>query len=674
MAVRMVGVDDADPRLPQGVIDASQGLTAADFAPGDTLGQANAYTDAAVVDVGGFVGAFTTAGAPAASTVPTGSYYFDTTVASPFFSDGTDWVGSGVAPGPTPATGATAGSPGVFTPTGAAIPVTVGQLQLSAIAATPATAWTAGQHVIVGDSSLAHWDGDSWEAGPAPTPLTVAFTAVTGETFAPKIGLTAATTITWRTSAGVTLGTGDEPSFTVPGDGEIEMVVADKEAVEYLNFGFDHTQDAGNVSLPADYDWPPTSLTGVATSMVELPNLRYFMAADTDLVGHLDFAGCSGLEYIECFHAHVETADITGCTGMVRICFETCALSHVDLTPTRLTLADFRAADQTGPPPMVVECVGDLPALYHYCVQGNVGADLVGVSAMPALREWWAWDQSDAALTADELPVSPLLRNVRLEGNPYDATSIGALLTRLADLGYDATPAQAGDSFGGTLLAPDAATPPSGSNGARAFLASRNWSLTLPAAAGDTTSAGIWPAHSQDGTADGWARVGTGPAPAVYNGRLTAAWTGYSRIIRTAAEAGSLANVELVVTADRESFGTDFWGVFVRSDGSGVNGARALINGVTGAARSIGLSDSASAGNSTITTLAAVPAGWTAPGAHTVAITVSAFQVTVALDGTDCYRATPAPAGGIWGGYHFGFCGAPLDHSRTWQTMTIGAP
>lgn len=65
------------------------------------------------------------------------------------------------------ATGATAGTPGTFTPAGGVRPVDLAALQASAVVATPATAWTAGQYVILGDGSFAHWDGDSWESGKA---------------------------------------------------------------------------------------------------------------------------------------------------------------------------------------------------------------------------------------------------------------------------------------------------------------------------------------------------------------------------------------------------------------------------------------------------------------------------------------------------------------------------
>lgn len=66
------------------------------------------------------------------------------------------------------ATGANAGTPGAFTPTGATAPATLTALQGGSVTASPATAWTTGQHVVLGDLSHAHWDLDSWESGDAP--------------------------------------------------------------------------------------------------------------------------------------------------------------------------------------------------------------------------------------------------------------------------------------------------------------------------------------------------------------------------------------------------------------------------------------------------------------------------------------------------------------------------
>jgi hypothetical protein len=63
------------------------------------------------------------------------------------------------------ATGATAGTPGSFTPTGATTPANIAAL--ATVTASPLSAWTTGQHVVLGDASHAHWDSDSWETGDA---------------------------------------------------------------------------------------------------------------------------------------------------------------------------------------------------------------------------------------------------------------------------------------------------------------------------------------------------------------------------------------------------------------------------------------------------------------------------------------------------------------------------
>jgi hypothetical protein len=67
--------------------------------------------------------------------------------------------------GASVATGATAGTPGSFTPDGSVVPANLAAL--ASVIATPTSAWTTGQNVILGDASTAHWDGDSWVSGSA---------------------------------------------------------------------------------------------------------------------------------------------------------------------------------------------------------------------------------------------------------------------------------------------------------------------------------------------------------------------------------------------------------------------------------------------------------------------------------------------------------------------------
>lgn len=70
------------------------------------------------------------------------------------------WSNNGPA-----ATGATAGTPGTWTPAGSEGAASLAKL--SGITASPATAWTVGQYVLLGDGTFAHWVGAAWAGGKA---------------------------------------------------------------------------------------------------------------------------------------------------------------------------------------------------------------------------------------------------------------------------------------------------------------------------------------------------------------------------------------------------------------------------------------------------------------------------------------------------------------------------
>lgn len=69
---------------------------------------------------------------------------------------------------PVPATGATAGTPGVWTPAMSNPPADLVTLQGGAVVASPVTLWTPGQYVMLADRSAAHWDATDWAPGKAP--------------------------------------------------------------------------------------------------------------------------------------------------------------------------------------------------------------------------------------------------------------------------------------------------------------------------------------------------------------------------------------------------------------------------------------------------------------------------------------------------------------------------
>ncbi|GLZ81409.1 hypothetical protein Afil01_62160 [Actinorhabdospora filicis] len=67
----------------------------------------------------------------------------------------------------TEATGATAGTPGSFTPADSLAPANLAEL-IAEVTASPASAWTTGQYVTLADNSRAHWTGTAWATGIAP--------------------------------------------------------------------------------------------------------------------------------------------------------------------------------------------------------------------------------------------------------------------------------------------------------------------------------------------------------------------------------------------------------------------------------------------------------------------------------------------------------------------------
>jgi hypothetical protein len=69
------------------------------------------------------------------------------------------------------ASGATAGTPGTWTPSGANPPASVAALQSSGVTATPTAAWATGEYVQTGTAGppgQAYWDGAAWVVGTAP--------------------------------------------------------------------------------------------------------------------------------------------------------------------------------------------------------------------------------------------------------------------------------------------------------------------------------------------------------------------------------------------------------------------------------------------------------------------------------------------------------------------------
>lgn len=70
-----------------------------------------------------------------------------------------------------PATGATAGTPGTWTPSGSTPPANAAGATSASIVASPSSAWTTGQYVqgsTAGSGGQMYWNGTAWTSGMAP--------------------------------------------------------------------------------------------------------------------------------------------------------------------------------------------------------------------------------------------------------------------------------------------------------------------------------------------------------------------------------------------------------------------------------------------------------------------------------------------------------------------------
>jgi len=90
----------------------------------------------------------------------------DCSMAAPKVSGKWAAAASWAVPGAVVATGATAGIPGSFTPAGATPPANLAAM--TGITASPATVWTVGQHVEMGNGQDVYWNGTAWTAGIKP--------------------------------------------------------------------------------------------------------------------------------------------------------------------------------------------------------------------------------------------------------------------------------------------------------------------------------------------------------------------------------------------------------------------------------------------------------------------------------------------------------------------------
>lgn len=78
------------------------------------------------------------------------------------------------------ATGADAGTPGTWTPTGSEMPWDLAGM--GGVVANPQTPWTSGERMVTGSGDLVTWSGTDWVGGPAPMATKAAATKATAKT------------------------------------------------------------------------------------------------------------------------------------------------------------------------------------------------------------------------------------------------------------------------------------------------------------------------------------------------------------------------------------------------------------------------------------------------------------------------------------------------------------
>ena len=254
-----------------------------------------------------------------------------------------------------------------------------------------------------------NWSG--WSLGWAVTTATPAayvyvnFT-VSGSTFSPEIETTGTMTgtIDWLDPSDTVIATGPTPTLNLgqPASRVIRMRVngADANRVRVVNIGYYYGDDIGYYeTVPASYNHPAQPVTGIA-GLPNLPNLVYFLAARTPLSGFVNFTGLSQLTMIECFQAHVNSINLTGCTSLIRFCFEANDWDPnipIDLNPVAPTLKDLRmAGSRTGAinfAPMTQNFV----ALWHWCVREQIFTNHPASSRFPVVDEYWEWGCTNVA-------------------------------------------------------------------------------------------------------------------------------------------------------------------------------------------------------------------------------------------------------------------------------------
>lgn len=245
---------------------------------------------------------------------------------------------------------------------------------------------------------------------------------VTGATYSPVAeridGSTE--TIIWTCEETAQALTGDAPTFNFGSVAtrHVRMGVSNDalDHIRVLNNGFLDTDDYGRARIPATYN--KAAEQAVAFEYLgNLIGMEWFMAANGSLAGHLDFTGCTALEHIECYRADVQQVTLTGCSSLIRFCFEGNNLTTpVDFNPVAATLQDVRLAVQQGGVLTLTPLTSSLAACWHFCTQSQRVVNLPTGAQLPVIEELWTWDNGGAGAY---VMTSAAARNIRLQSESY---------------------------------------------------------------------------------------------------------------------------------------------------------------------------------------------------------------------------------------------------------------
>lgn len=301
---------------------------------------------------------------------------------------------------------------------------------------------------------------------------------VDGATLQPVVELASEVEINWfDLDRGTRLGRGTAPTLQVGQVRRVGMQVTSGrnlafDQVETLNLGFNRDDDYGRLSLDAFYEHEPQPVTAI-TGLPLLTGLVRFCAGRSRLSGHLDLTGLSLLEHVECYQCDIDSIDLIGCTGLVRLCVEDCRLTELDLGPVRRTLQDLRGAIQRSDSLTFVPLDGPMETLYHYCVREQQVRQAIPHSQLPVVEEYWA--TATGQRTCDS-PISPVLRSYLARDNALDQASVDGLLTALAAL-VTGDPGRV-DLTGRTPDGEAAASPSARGEAAAGQLLARGWRVS----------------------------------------------------------------------------------------------------------------------------------------------------------------------------------------------------